>query len=153
VKRVRPPRILEEFVMRKSVFGTIALLLALLGLLTIGDGTAYAQQKKDDRPPKKDDRKTQRFQGVDFNVNVQQMETMLETAKTSRDRTLKDLAKRILDEGVVKVTGAHSGGFGGGGRPADPEQHCTVESKKRSKYHVYLKEKSGKMSITKITGP
>jgi hypothetical protein len=132
--------------MRKSVIGTTALLLALLGLLTIGDRTAHAQ-------PKREDRRTQRFQGVDFNVNVKQMQTMLEAARTNRDRTVKELAKRILGEGVVKVTGAHSGGFGGGGRPADPEQHCTVETNQRNRYHVYLKEKNGKWSVTKITGP
>jgi hypothetical protein len=132
--------------MKKSVIDLTAVLLALCGLLDHRHSAAHAQAKREDR-------RTGRFPGVDFNVNVKQMNTMLKSARTNRDRTVKDLAKRILGEGVVKVTGAHKGGVGGGGRPADPEQHCTVETNRGNRYHVYLKEKKGRWSITKITGP
>jgi hypothetical protein len=141
--------------MRKSVIGTTALLLALVALVALGADTAQAQRKgkTGKAPADPNTRRTRRFQGVDFNVNVQQMQAMLQAAQTHPNRTVKELAKRILGEGVVRVTGAHSGGFGGGGRPADPQQHCTTETRPGNRYHVYLKQKGGRWLITNITGP
>jgi hypothetical protein len=97
------------------------------------------------------DRRTRRYQNVDFNINEKQMTTLLQALKNHPNRSLRDLASGILKDGIKKVTGAHSGGKGGGGRPADPEQHCTVKTTKDDNYHVYLKQKSGKWMITKIT--
>ena len=90
------------------------------------------------------------FKDVDFNVNANQMEKLMEAASKSRDRELKEAATEILAAGIDKVTGAHSGGLGGGGREADESQHCTVRAG-RGNYHVYLKEKSGKWMITGIS--
>jgi len=98
-----------------------------------------------------EDRRTKRFQDVDFNINKNQMEQLLEAAKSKGSREVRDLAKAILEEGIDKVTGAHSGGLGGGGREADPEQHCTVRAG-RTNYHVYLGQKSKKWFIKNITG-
>ena len=98
------------------------------------------------------DRKTQRFQDVDFNVNVRQMEEMIEAAaRNSDDWRVRDLAKHIRKVGIHKVTGAHAGGFGGGGREADPLQHCTLEDKDRDRYHVYLSKRAGRYMIVNIT--
>ncbi len=96
-------------------------------------------------------RQTQRFQDVDFNINKKQMGVLLATAAKSGSRDVRELAKTIVKDGVDKVTSAHSGGHGGGGREADPTQHCTVRAG-RNNYHVYLKNQRGKWLITKITG-
>ena len=115
--------------------GSVVLLLSTVAV------PAFAQ------PPA---RKTQRFQDVDRNINIKQMNRLLESAKTGRNRDVKQLASEILKLGVDKVTGEHKGGFGGNDRPADPETHCTVRAGGNS-YHVYLKHKAGYLFISKIT--
>ena len=98
------------------------------------------------------DRRTQRFQDVDFNVNVRQMEEMIgATARHGDDRRVRELAKHIRDVGIRRVTGAHAGGFGGAGREADPLQHCTLEDADRDRYHVYLSRRNGRYMIVNIT--
>ena len=94
--------------------------------------------------------RTKRFPDVDFNVNVKQMEKLIEAATHASDREIKDLAKEIKQAGIDKVTGAHSGGLGGGGREPDPNQHCTVKAG-NTNYHVQLALKNGKWLITSIT--
>jgi hypothetical protein len=94
--------------------------------------------------------RTKRSPDVDFNVNVKQMEKLIEAATRASDREVKDLAKEIKQAGIDKVTGAHSGGLGGGGREPDPNQHCTVRAGKTN-YHVQLVLKNGKWLITSIT--
>jgi hypothetical protein len=130
----------------------LAVALGLGLVLTGGTSPAHAQKNVNKNgPPDPKTRSTKRFGGVDFNVNAKQMTTMLEAAQKLRNRPVAELAKKVLKEEVVKVTGNHKGGFGGGGRAADPKPHCTVETRPGTRYHVYLKQKNGKWSITKIT--
>jgi hypothetical protein len=98
----------------------------------------------------RDERRTQRFQEVRINVNVDQMTEMLETAARRGDRDVRELAKDILKDGVSKVTGLHELGFGGDGRPPDPYEHASVRAG-RNNYHVYLGKKGGRHFIVNIT--
>ena len=99
------------------------------------------------------DRRTQRFQDVELNVNINQMQALIDdVVQSSRDRDLRELAKVIQDEGIRRVTGVHRGGDDRNpDRPADPNPHVTLEDGRRRRYHVYLANRGGHWMIVRIT--
>jgi hypothetical protein len=92
------------------------------------------------------------WQGVDFNVNEERLFDMLDTARAhlrgENGRSIKALLEEMEDDDWMITAGIHGGGIGGGGRQADPRDHITVRTSRRT-YHVRL-HSSGR-SIIEVT--
>lgn len=75
---------------------------------------------------------TSGWQGVAFNINAERLYDLLESTRTRAGGDLSRTARQVLTEmenAAWRVTaGIHAGGFGGGGRPADPRHHITLRT-------------------------
>ncbi len=114
-----------------------------------------SRRKKNPKNITNQQHKTQRkWPKVDFNINKNKLTKLLMNTTNSSNKELGRKAKLLLNQMSKQnwqvLAGGHSGGLGGGGRPADPNPHITLRVGKTT-HHLRYTFKHGQMLLTHIT--
>ncbi|MEH2258256.1 hypothetical protein [Nostoc sp.] len=114
-----------------------------------------SRRKKNPKNITTQQHKTQRkWPKVNFNINKNKLTKLLMNTINYSNKELGRKAKLLLNQMSKQnwqvLAGGHSGGLGGGGRPADPNPHITLRVGKTT-YHLRYTFKHGQMLLTHIT--